>query len=95
MMMHLHRFIPALFMALALLGSQWVLATHSHHEDWLHPDPDCQLCKHAIQFNAFTADPPVLQPVFVLLERRHETPSCQRHANKTRFYNTRAPPDLI
>jgi hypothetical protein len=82
----------AFFLAIALFGSQCLLAAHGHQEDWLHPEPDCQLCQHTVQFNTLAATPPALQPVFLLLERTIENPPSRVHANQLRLYKSRAPP---
>lgn len=87
-----HSLSLALFLAIALFGSQCLLAAHGHHEDWLHPDPDCQLCQHTVQFNTFTATAPALQPVFLLLERAVEKPRSRVHTHQARLYDSRAPP---
>ncbi|MCP5440585.1 MAG: hypothetical protein H6958_08200 [Chromatiaceae bacterium] len=87
-----HRLSLALFLAFALFSSQCLLAAHGHHDDWLHPDPDCQLCQHMVQFSAFAATAPALQPVFLLLESTVESPPSRVHANRARLYESRAPP---
>ena len=87
-----HRLSLALFLAIALFSSQCLLAAHGHHDDWLHPDPDCQLCQHTAQFNAVAAAAPVLQAVFLLLEHALESPPTRVHPNRARLYESRAPP---
>ena len=80
------------FLLAALLAGPWQFSTHAHNDEDHNDDHACQLCLHAVQFDAYLPAVTPRVPVIASRERLHAPVYKAPSTFHSRFHDTRAPP---